>query len=295
MELRHLRYFVAVAEERHFGRAAARLNMAQPPLSQQIKALEAELGVQLLRRTTRRVDLTDAGAAYLSRARALLAELDEAGREARAVSAGTLGRLVVACVGSATYSLLPLLARGLAEQLPGIDFEFRGEVLVPTQLQYLADGSVDIALLRPPVHDPGLRVVELRHDRLLVAVPQDDPLARRRRVRTADLAQRDLVVHGGRPGSVMRDLVVRLCRESGFEPRVRAEVDETSTLVALVAGGLGVAIVPAPVTSLGIAGVTYLPLAGGHTVPLAVAHRADRTEAHLHRAVAAVRRLASDH
>ena len=294
MELRHLRYYVAVAEERHFGRAAARLNMAGPPLSQQIRALEAELGVQLLRRSTRRVDLTDAGEAYLARARAVLADVEEAGREAHAVAAGTLGRLVVACVGSATYSLLPRLARGLAEELPGIDFEFRGEVLVPNQVRQLADGSVDIALLRPPVHDPALRVVELRRDRLLVAVPADDPLARRRSVRISDLAGRDLVMHAGRAGSVMREKVVTLCRESGFEPRVRAEVDETSTLVALVAGGLGAAIVPAPVTSLGLAGVSYLPLAGQHTIPLAVAYRADRGEAHLHRAVTAIRRFAAE-
>lgn len=294
MELRHLRYFVAVAEEKHFGRAASRLTMAQPPLSQQIKALEDELGVQLLRRSTRRVELTDAGAAYLPRARAVLAEVDEAGREARAVAAGVVGRLVVACVGSATYSLLPRLARGLAEELPGIDFEFRGEVLVPDQVQHLADGSVDIALLRPPIHHPGLSMIELRHDRLLVAVPADDPLARRRSIRVADLAGRDLVGHAGRNGSVMRDRVVALCRAGGFEPRVRAEVDETSTLIALVAGGLGVAIVPAPVISLGLAGVSYRPLAGEHTVPLAVAHRADRDEAHLHRAIDAIRRLAAD-
>ncbi len=291
MELRHLRYFVAVAEERHFGHAAARLNMAQPPLSQQIKALEAELGVQLLRRSTRSVDLTDAGKVYLERARTLLAELEAAGREVRAVAAGTLGRLVVACVGSATYSLLPRLARGLAEELPGIDFEFRGEMLVPSQLEHLAAGSVDIAILRPPVHDPALRVIELRRDRLLVAVPVDDPLAQRRSIRVPDLARRDLVVHAGRSGSVMHDLVVLLCREAGFEPRIRAEVDETSTLVALVAGGLGVAILPAPVASLGLVGVTYVPLAGQHTVPLAVAYRADRGEAHLHRAISVVRRL----
>lgn len=294
MELRHLRYFVAVAEEKHFGRAASRLNMAQPPLSQQIKGLESELGVQLFRRSTRRVDLTDAGEAYLVRARAVLAEVEDAGREVRAVAAGTLGRLVVACVGSATYSLLPRLARGLAEELPGIDFEFRGEVLVPDQVQHLAAGSIDIALLRPPVHDPGLCVVELRRDLLLVAVAADDPLAQRRSVQIADLAGRDLVAHAARSGSVMRDLVVKLCRESGFEPRIRAEVDETSTLVALVAGGLGAAILPAPVTSLGLAGVSYLPLAEEHTVPLAVAYRADRGEAHLHRAINAIQRLATD-
>jgi len=114
MDLRQLRYFVAVAEERHFGRAAARLHMAQPPLSQQIRSLETALGVQLLRRTTRRIEFTDAGAAYLERARAVLAAVDEAGREARLIAAGSLGRLIVGCVGSVTYSLLPTLARALS-------------------------------------------------------------------------------------------------------------------------------------------------------------------------------------
>ena len=120
MELRHLRYFLAVAEELHFGRAAARLHMAQPPLSQQIRQLEEELGVRLLDRNTRRVELTDAGAAYLERVRAVLAEVDQAGEEARRVAAGLQGRLVVGCVGSATYSLLPALARTVREELPGV-------------------------------------------------------------------------------------------------------------------------------------------------------------------------------
>jgi DNA-binding transcriptional LysR family regulator len=293
MELRHLRYFVAVAEERHFGRAAARLHMAQPPLSQQIKALEAELGVQLLRRTTRKVDLTDAGEAYLQRARALLAGVDEAGFEARLVAAGTIGRLTIGCVGSATYSLLPRLVRGLAAELPGIDFAFQGEMLVPDQVRSLGDGTVDIALLRPPVHDASLMVEVLRQDRLVVALATDHPLATRKRLRVADLEGNELVVHTERRGSVMHDVVVDLCRGAGFEPRFRAEVSETSTLLTLVAGGLGVAIVPEPVTSLTLAGVTYLPLSGDKTVPLAVAHRAGRQEVHLHRALESVRRLAA--
>lgn len=293
MELRHLRYFVAVAEERHFGRAAARLHMAQPPLSQQIKALEAELGVQLLRRTTRKVDLTDAGEAYLQRARALLAGVDEAGFEARLVAAGTIGRLTIGCVGSATYSLLPRLVRGLGAELPGIDFAFQGEMLVPDQVRSLGDGTVDIALLRPPIHDASLTIEVLRHDRLVVALAADHPLATRERLRVADLEGHDLVVHTERRGAVMYNVVVELCRSAGFEPRFRAEVSETSTLLTLVAGGLGVAIVPEPVTSLTLAGVTYLPLAGARTVPLAVAHRADRQELYLHRALASVRRLAA--
>lgn len=107
MELRHLRYFLAVAEERHFGRAAARLHMAQPPLSQQVRRLEEELGVILLRRTTRRVDLTPAGEAYLARVRTILDAVEAAGQEARRIDSGLEGRLVLGCVGSATYSLLP--------------------------------------------------------------------------------------------------------------------------------------------------------------------------------------------
>ena len=142
-----------------------RLHMAQPPLSQQVRNLEAELGVTLLRRTTRRVDLTDAGAAYLDRARAILAAVDEAGIEAQRVDQGLVGRLTIGCVGSATYSLLPALARRLREDLPGIDFAFRGEMLVPDQVAALLAGTIDLALLRPPVDEPGLTLRPLRKDR----------------------------------------------------------------------------------------------------------------------------------
>src|SRR6476661_1741363 len=133
--LRHLDYFVAVAEERHFGRAAERLHMAQPPLSQQIRRLEAEVGTQLFVRTTRRVDLTPAGAAYLVHARAILGAVDEAAAEARRVASGSVGRLVVGCVGSVTYSLLPQLSRRLSDELPGVEFSFRGELLASEQVQ----------------------------------------------------------------------------------------------------------------------------------------------------------------
>jgi DNA-binding transcriptional LysR family regulator len=286
MDLRHLRYFVAVAEERHFGRAAARLHMAQPPLSQQIRQLEAELGVELLRRTTRRVDLTEAGRAYLDRARAILASVDEAATQARRVAAGAVGHLALGCVGSATYSLLPTLSRRLSEELPGVDFSFRGEMLAPDQVEALRTGAIDVALLRPPVADLSLSVTPLRRDRLVVAVPADHPLARRRRLRAADLAGCDLIVHSADRRSVMYDVVVGLLREAGVEPHIRHEVGETSTLVTLVAGGLGVAIVPAPVTALALEGVVYLPLTGPVAeIELAVAHRAGRTEPHLTRTV----------
>jgi DNA-binding transcriptional LysR family regulator len=293
LDLRHLRYFVAVAEERHFGRAAARLHMAQPPLSQAIRQLEAELGVELLHRTTRRVDLTTAGAAYLDRASAILASVDDAAHEARRVAAGAVGHLAIGCVGSATYSLLPALSRRLAAELPGIDFSFRGEMLVPDQVEALRAGVIDIALLRPPVADHSLTVLTLRRDRLVLAVPVDHPLASARQVRAADLGGADLIIHSADRRSVMHDVVFGLLRDAGVEPRVRHEVGETSTLITLVAGGLGVAVVPAPVTALALEGVVYLPLVRPvTTVELAVAYRTDSFAPHLERTVAAIRTMA---
>ena len=131
MELRHLRYFRAVAEELHFGRAAERLLIAQPPLSQQIRQLERELGVTLLTRSTRSVELTPAGRVFLDRTVKILAAVDDASEQARRIADGMEGRLVIGCVGSATYSLLPLLVRALRKTLPAVDLSVRGEMLAP--------------------------------------------------------------------------------------------------------------------------------------------------------------------
>lgn len=282
--LRHLHYFVTVAEERHFGRAAERLHMAQPPLSQQIRRLEAELGIELFARTTRRVDLTPAGAAYLERARAILTAVDDAAEDARRVAAGAVGHLAIGCVGSATYSLLPALSRRLAEELPGVDFSFRGEMLVADQVEALREGSIDLALLRPPVADGTLAVIPLREERLVVAVPSGHRLAARRQLRAADLAGTDLIVHSAGRHAMMYDVVRRLFTDAGLSPRVRHEVGETSTLVTLVAGGLGAAVVPEPVSALALDGVVYRPLVRPvSTVELAASYRAERNEPHLHR------------
>lgn len=292
MNLRHLRYFVTVAEERHFGRAAERLHMAQPPLSQAIRNLEAEVGAQLLHRTTRRVELTDAGSAYLLRARAILGEVDAAADEARRVAAGSVGHLAIGCVGSATYSLLPALSRRLAEELPGVDFSLRGEMLAPDQVEAVRTGEIDVGLLRPPVTDPTVTVAPLRKDRLVVALPADHALASRRQVRVGDLGGVDLIIHSADRTSVMYDVVIGLLRDAGVQPRIRHEVGETSTLITLVAGGLGAAVVPEPVTALALEGVTYRPLVRpATTVELAVAHRSDRSEPHLLRTIEVLRTL----
>ncbi|MER6537917.1 LysR family transcriptional regulator [Streptomyces sp900105755] len=286
-----LQYFVAVAEESHFGRAAERLHIAQPQLSLTVRQVEEELGVELFHRTTRRVELPEAGRAYLERVRAILAEVDEAADHARRVAAGVVGRLTLGCVGSATYSLLPALSRYLAAELPGIEFSFQGEMLAPDQVEALRTGAIDVALLRPPAADLSLAVRILRRDRLVVAVPEEHPLAARTRVRAADLAGVDLIVHAADRHSVMHDVVFGLLRQAGVEPRVRHEVRETSTLITLVAGGLGVAVVPEPVTALALSGVVYRRLLPAATIELAVAARADRAEPHLLRTVKVIQGL----
>jgi len=276
MELRHLRYFRAVAEELHFGRAADRLHIAQPPLSQQIRQLERELGVDLLVRSTRRVDLTPAGEAYLLRAVAILDAVDDAGRQAQRVADGSEGRLSIGCVGSATYSLLPRLVRALREALPGVDVSVRGEMLAPAQITALLAGEIDLALLRPTVEQPGVRTETLRRDRLIVALPDSHRLADRDAVEVGELRDEEFVAHAGRGRSVMHSLLNAVCADAGFVPRVRHDVQETSTLVTLVAAGLGVAIVPEPTAALDIAGVCYRPLRpAGLGVDLAAAYAGD--------------------
>lgn len=275
MELRHLRYFVAVAEECHFGRAAERLHIAQPPLSQQVKALEADLGVVLLTRSTRKVELTAAGARYLERARAILAAVDEAGEEAVRVDAGEIGRVSIGFTGSATYELVPTLARVLAADFPDVELELRGEMLTPDQVSALVDGSLDIGFLRPPARHPDLDVRLLRREPLIAVLPEAHPLAAAEAVRLADLRDEPFICYPSHHRSVVYEAVLDACQRVGFRPSEVVEVAETSTLVVFVAAGLGVALVPASVQHLKITGATYRPLAGTtEEVALAAATRA---------------------
>ncbi|MCK8646695.1 LysR substrate-binding domain-containing protein [Mycobacterium colombiense] len=274
-ELRHLRYFRAVAEELHFGRAAERLHIAQPPLSQQIRQLERALGVTLLVRTTRKVELTPAGAAYLKRAVSILGAVDEARAQAQRIAEGTEGRLAIGCVGSATYSLLPRLARALREALPSVDVSVRGEMLAPAQITALLAGEIDLALLRPPVEQEGVVLEPVRRDRLLAALPDGHALATRTELNVDDLRDEEFIAHAGHGRSIMNSVVAAICADAGFAPRVRHEVEETSTLVTFVAAGLGVAIVPDRTAALDIAGVCYRPLVPDElAVDLVAAHAA---------------------
>lgn len=273
VDLRKLRAFVVVAEERHFGRAAERLFVAQPALSQTIKTLEADLGVKLLDRSTRRVDLTHTGARLLERAREILAAVDDAVAEARRIEAGEEGSLRLGFIGSASFGLMPALARALGDELPRLRLDLTGDLLSHEVAARLADGTLDVGILRPVDLGPGVHSRVLRSEPLLAALPTGHP-AVGASVSLATLAGEDFVGYLSR-SSAMAATVLQACQAAGFTPAIRAEVRETATLVAFVASGLGVALVPQGVAHLQIPGVTYVPLVDEVTIDLVVAHRAD--------------------
>jgi DNA-binding transcriptional LysR family regulator len=294
MELRQLRYFIAVAEERHFGRAAERLHMAQPPLSQQIRRLEAELGAQLFFRTTRRVELAPAGEVLLEPARAILTAVDDAVEDSRRAARGEFGKLVVGFTGSATYALLPWVAIALREALPGVDLQLHGEMLTPAQVEGLAEGTIDLAILRPPIHRRDLVVEVVRREPLIALLPERHRLAGAAAVPVRELAEDPFVTYVSHFRSVVHDAVEETCAQNGFLPRVALEVAETSTLVSFVAAGIGVALVPASVSRMTVAGAVYRPLADETVeVELAIATRRDDNSPVLERALEIVRRGAA--
>ncbi len=176
MELRHLRYFVAVAEELHFGRAAQRLQMAQPPLSQQIRQLEQELGVELLYRTKRTVRLTEAGLAFLHQARQILVQSEQAIEVAQRASRGEVGRLAIGFVGSATYSLLPTAVRSFRHQFPDVRLMLH-EMTTSEQIEALHDDRIQVGFIRPPISDDKLSVETVLQESFVAVLPEAHPLA----------------------------------------------------------------------------------------------------------------------
>src|SRR3954447_13688943 len=193
MELRHLRYFVAVAEELHFRRAAERLHMSQPPLSQQIRNLEADVGATLLVRNQRGVERPAAARAYLARARDILAAVEDAAREARRVQRGEVGRLDVGFVGSAMYSVVAELLRASRGRFPDVGLHLR-ELGTTEQLRRLEDGRLDVGFLRPPGPRPGLSIETVMREPVVAALPDAHPLATSEQVRIEDLAGAPLVL-----------------------------------------------------------------------------------------------------
>jgi len=279
MELRHLRYFVAVAEELHFGRAATRLHLAQPPLSRQIRALEDEVGVALLARTNRRVALTEAGRVFLEGARRTLAQADAAVGDARRAARGEIGRLALGFVGTATYDVLPRLLRAFRVASPDVVLELRS-LTTGEQVAAFRERRLDIGLLRPPVDDPTLALRTIVREPLLAVLPDTHPLAGYARVPLGALADEPFILYRRASGPATHDRIVGACLRAGFSPAIVQETDEMQTMAGLVAGGLGVALMIAPVGAPHSAGVVYRPLEGAApTWEMALAWRRDNETA----------------
>ncbi len=249
MELRHLRYFVTLAEELHFGRAAERLFIAQPPLSQQIQQLERELGVALFQRTSRRVQITPAGEAFLPEARLVLAGLETAAQAARRAARGDTGWLGIGFAASATYDLLPAVLHDFREAFPDVDLSL-AELNAAEQLAALRERVIHVGLARPPVEDAEVVVNAVLREPFLVALPESHPRAGETELPLADLAKEAFVSFPERPTPSYAETVRRACEEAGFTPQVAQEVREMQTAISLVAAGLGIALLPASVALL---------------------------------------------
>ncbi|WP_316434267.1 LysR family transcriptional regulator [Leptolyngbya sp. NK1-12] len=260
IELRHLRYFIAVAEELHFGRAAERLHMAQPPLSQQIKQLEAELGFQLFHRTKRSVQLTEAGQVFLAESRKLLHQLEQAIQTGRQVSRGEKGQLVIGFVSSAAYNVLPVILRRFRSQVPAVRLELH-EMPTNEQLDWLRDGKIDIGFLRPPVEDKALQVTTIVREPMVVALPENHPLTDASQITLSQLANEGFILFPRPLSPRAYDQIISLCQQAGFSPNVVQEAMQMQTIVSLVAGGIGVSIVPVSLENMQRTGVVYKPLA----------------------------------
>ena len=274
MELRHLRYFAAVAETCHFGQAAAQLHIAQPALSQAIRQLESELDVTLFTRTTRQVSLTPAGEFLRTEAARVLAAVDDSVRGVRRIGAGRHGLVRLGLTGTASFSHLPGIARVVKRELPEVALEIHADLLTPAQCERLQSGALDLGVLRPPATGEGLTLRTLEVEPLALAIPVDHRLAGEPVVALADLRTEPFVAYSARDSAV-NEAVLRSCREAGFVPRREHEAPSTAVLLALVAAGLGVAVLPASVRALPLEGVVFRDLLDAGSVELSLAYRTD--------------------
>jgi DNA-binding transcriptional LysR family regulator len=275
VKLHQLRYFVAVAEELHFRRAAERLHMSQPPLSDAIRELEATVGAALLERTRRRVALTPAGEVLLRDTRAVLAELDRALETARRIGTGQAGRLRLSFVGSALYGVVPDLVRAFSLERPDVELQLQ-ERSTTEQLAAMISGELDIGFVRAPVAEERLNSEVIMREPTVAALPDGHPLTALKRIPVARLSSEPFVLFPREQAPGLHDAITSAIAAGGRLPRIVQEVPETQTIVGLVASGMGVSLVPGSVQALARRGVAYRPLVGAPRSDLAmVTRRAD--------------------
>lgn len=277
MELRQLRYFVTLAEELNFSRAASRLHMTQPPLTRQIQQLEDSLGVTLFHRTNRGVALTDGGNAFLEEARRLLTLADQAVDRTRLADKGAIGRMDVAVFGSAVLDVIPQLLQRFHAAFPKVVVALHTMGRV-AQIRALREGRLTIAFNRFLPHEGDMVVETVLDEALCVALPEAHPLAGRESLSLAELEDQPLILFPNRGHPSLADEVVSLCRARGFEPHVAQETSDVLACIALVATGFGLSLVPVSTTNLKLSGVRYLPLTDeSATVELNCMYRAADT------------------
>jgi DNA-binding transcriptional LysR family regulator len=264
LELRQLRYFVAVAEELHFGRAAARLHMTQPPLSQAIAALEDGLGTALFLRNRRTVALTPAGSALLPEARRILLEAALLPELARRAASGEAGRLALAFITSADYSVLPPFLRRYSERYPGVQLSLQ-EATSDVQIDELLRGRIDAGLLIPPLPDrarAALDYMKVLDEPLILCAPMDLRLLRKKgAVRLRDLPPLPLIIFPREISPALHDAILSCFRAAGITPAIGQQAIQMQTIVSLVSAGMGLALVPQSVSNLMRPGVEYRALA----------------------------------
>ena len=242
-ELVHLRSFVAVADELHFGRAAARLHMTQPPLSRQIQQLEHQVGVDLLNRSSRSVKLTPAGRSFLTEARRILNLAESASLSARRIAEGRDGTLALGFTASASYSFLPQLLTAARVPLRNIDFTLK-EMVTQEQLEALSSGQIDVGLLRSTVDHDELDSFVVSREKLVCAVPIDHALARRRNITLRDFEHEICIGYSPVEARYFYDLLAAIFLPTGISPRYAHYMSQIHAILALVQAGLGIALVP---------------------------------------------------
>jgi DNA-binding transcriptional LysR family regulator len=281
MELRHLRYFLAVAEELNFTRAAKRLNIAQPPLTQQIKALEAEMGVTLFDRTAYRVELTDAGRSFVPQVARILADVRNAVLIAKQAAAGEVGHVRVGFTESASFNpLVTATFRNFRAAYPEVEVSLEESPSTVLAVA-LREGRIDAAFVRPPLRTgEGIALHLIDEEEMVVAIPSSHPLAQRADLEIRDLAEETFVLYPRteRPG--LADTVIVACEKAGFAPKVKQFTPQLSSTINLVAASLGISIVPKSMRGLQPEAVTYKRLRVPKlTALLGVAHRTGESSA----------------
>ena len=258
MELRHLRYFVAVAEELHFGRASARVHVAQPAVSRQIRALEEEIGLSLFERNRRRVVLTAAGAAFLEEVRSLLQHVERAVITAHRAARGELGSLRIGYVPAMVHTSLPEIVRAFRKRFSRVDVRLQ-EMNPAMQVEALLAERIDVGFVRGPIDEPTLALKTVFKEPLVAVLPSGHRLRAHKILGLAMLAKEPFVFQARARGPATHDQILAICRKAGFSPQIVQEGSNTE-LLSLVASGAGVAIIPTSLRAIRRAGILFRPL-----------------------------------